>query len=70
MGNLQRQIIEGKSDEPNTLENLSAQVKNKTISFVLDKLGHSVGCGEGAMYLMLPGCPTDISLPFGKACYP
>ena len=28
-----------------------------------------VGCGEGVMYLMSPGCPTDIGLQLGKACY-
>ena len=29
-----------------------------------------VGCGGGAVYLMPPGRPTDISLRLGKACYP
>ena len=28
-----------------------------------------VGCGDG-LYLSSPGCPTDIGLQFGKACYP
>ena len=29
-----------------------------------------VGCGEGVVYLASPGCPTDIGLQLGKACYP
>ena len=29
-----------------------------------------VGCGEGVVYLTSPGCPTDIGLQLGKACYP
>ena len=29
-----------------------------------------VGCGKGVMYLASPGCPTDIGLQLGKACYP
>ena len=29
-----------------------------------------VGWCEGAVYLTSPGCPTDIGLQLGKACYP
>ena len=29
-----------------------------------------VGCGEGVMYLMSLGHPTDIGLQLGKACHP
>ena len=28
-----------------------------------------VGCGNGVVYLMSPGRPTDIGLQLGKACY-
>ena len=28
-----------------------------------------VGCGEGVVYLMSLGRPTDIGLQLGKACY-
>ena len=29
-----------------------------------------VGWCEGAVYLTSPGCPADIGLQLGKACYP
>ena len=29
-----------------------------------------VGWCEGAVYLISPGCPADIGLQLGKACYP
>ena len=29
-----------------------------------------VGCGEGVVYLMSPGRPTDTGLQLGNACYP
>ena len=29
-----------------------------------------VGWWEGAVYLTSPGCPADIGLQLGKACYP
>ena len=29
-----------------------------------------VGSGKGVMYLTTPGCPTEIGLQLGKACYP
>ena len=29
-----------------------------------------VGWCEGVVYLALSGCPTDIGLQLGKACYP
>ena len=29
-----------------------------------------VGYGEGVMYIMSPGRPSDIGLHLGKACYP
>ena len=28
-----------------------------------------VGCGKGVVYLMSLGCPTDVGLQLGKACY-
>ena len=28
------------------------------------------GCGEGVVYLLSPGRPTEIGLQFGKSCYP
>ena len=28
-----------------------------------------VGCGGGVLYLTSLGCPTDIGLQLGKACY-
>ena len=32
--------------------------------------GGGVGWCEGAVYLTSPGCPADIGLQLGKACYP
>ena len=32
--------------------------------------GGVVGWYEGAVYLTSPGCPADIGLQLGKACYP
>ena len=29
-----------------------------------------VGLGKGIVYLSSLGCPTDIGLQLGKACYP
>ena len=29
-----------------------------------------VRCSKGVVYLTSPGCPTDIGLQLGKACYP
>ena len=37
---------------------------------ILSLLLGVVGCGEGVVYLMSPGHPTDIGLQLGKACYP
>ena len=37
-------------------------------TLVLSYLG-VVGWCEGVMYLVSPGCPTDIGLQLGKACY-
>ena len=32
--------------------------------------GHTTWWGKGVVYLTSPGCPTDIGLQLGKACYP
>ena len=34
------------------------------------ELRGAVGCGEGVLYLMSPGRPTDIGLQLDEACYP
>ena len=37
------------------------------LSFAITLLTGVVGCGEGVMYLMSLGRPTDIGLQLGKA---
>ena len=39
------------------------------VGFVVHWLNGVVGWCEGAVYLTSPGCPADIGLQLGKACY-
>ena len=52
------------------IQNVDIQDPDRVIRTLLYTYKGVVGCGEGVVYLTSPGCPADIGLQLGKACYP
>ena len=48
---------------------MNRQMNGDVHNISIAKVG-VVGWCKGVMYLVSPGCPTDIGLQLGKACYP
>ena len=49
--------------------NSNGSTWNSCLTYLSSPVG-VVGWCEGAVYLTSPGCPADIGLQLGKACYP